>query len=121
VKEKPMPQMTMDEYIFARDIVVNQQSRYNIYRHVTRRLYERFGIRNCRFRMAHWQRMSYLCATRQIDMVRRAGMAIFCESIYDGQKVMWVYSRELRCIVTAYTREEKPSDNRLVWELNQIK
>jgi hypothetical protein len=98
--------MELDEYIKSRNEVVEPERRYNIYRHVQYRLYERFGISRVHFPMAVWEATSYACATRDIEAVHRQGQTVFCISEFQGKRIMWVYSREFRCIMTVYLADE---------------
>jgi hypothetical protein len=98
--------MELSEYIKSRNEVVEPERRYNIYRHVQYRMMERFGIPRSHFPMAEWERMSYGCASRQVEALHRQGQTVFFVCEYHGRGIIWVYSREFRCIMTVYMADD---------------
>lgn len=94
--------MTFDEYIAARNEVIDPERRYNVYRHVANRLRERYSLPRHEWSLDLWQKISYACATRQMPVLHRTKEAVFFQSEFLGHQVIWVYSKLLRCVVTVY-------------------
>ncbi len=98
--------MTRDEYLKDRDLHTDKDRQYYVYRHVCFRLRERFGITHKHWSLRDWIDMSFACLTRKLDVIRRDNQAVFCVSEYAGERVVWVYSRTLKMIVTVLRADE---------------
>jgi len=110
--------MDRDEYIFHRNQAVpDSDHRYRIYRHVAMRLSERFQIPTREFNLAIWQELSFRCATRELELIHRGENASFFAGPYMRDRVIWVYARDRRCIVTAMRPDEV--ENKLTTKAQQ--
>jgi hypothetical protein len=98
--------MTLDEYIKDRDLYSDAHRRYCVYRHVGYRLRERFGIDHASYNLAQWTKVSHACVTREFEVVSRHKQAVFCASMFAGQRVIWVYSRALKMVMTVLRPDE---------------
>jgi hypothetical protein len=93
--------ITFDEWEQERNATITDTRQADIYRHVGRRLRERFGIGRKAFPLDRWNEMSYACATRQnVEVTRRNGMSVYCKGMFEGQEIVWVYCRDRKCITT---------------------
>ncbi len=98
--------MTLEEYKKDRDLHTDKDRQYIVYRHVCYRLRERFGITHQDWNLGLWVRTSHECLTRQLEVIRRGNQAVFCASTFCGERVVWVYSRTLKMIVTVMRADE---------------
>lgn len=93
--------MTFEDYIRARnEMTETNDYRYAISRHVAFRLLERYGVDQRSFRMPDWEKISYSCAIRRFPIFLKTPEASYFKVALDGQEIMWLYSRERRCVVT---------------------
>ena len=100
--------ITFDEWQQERDATIPKTRQTDIYRHVVKRLRERFDIGLKSFPLDRWAEMSYACATRQnVEVTRRNGMSVHCKAAFAGQEIIWVYCRERKCITTVLEVETK--------------
>ena len=93
--------LTFEDYIRARnEMTESNDYRYAISRHVAFRLWERYGVDQRSFRMTDWEQISYACAARRFPIFHKTQNATYFKVALDGQEIMWLYSRERRCVVT---------------------
>lgn len=97
--------MDFNEYLRARNQVIDPDYRYAAFRHTNKRLYERFKISGRYFPMRVWEQKSYACAKRFKEPIIRDQYANFFREDFFGKDVVWVYNRKQRCIVSAFTMD----------------
>jgi hypothetical protein len=98
--------MTLDEYISDRDDIADKERQRRVFLHVSYRLRDRFGINREHWNKYEWVTTSHACVTRQLEVIRRDNQAVFCVSTFCGERVVWVYSRVLKMIVTVLRADE---------------